>query len=54
MVSDIIGVKQRNKSSKSSGMRKNVRKRRKVTNHVNRRLWHLPHPVELVVMMKAG
>ena len=37
-------AKQRNKSSKSSGMRKNVRKRRKVTNHVNRRPWHLPHP----------
>ena len=37
-------VKQRNKSSKSSGMRKNVRKRRKATNHVNRRLWRKPHP----------
>ena len=36
MVSDIVGVKQRNKSSKSSGMRKNVRKRRKATNQVNR------------------
>ena len=32
------------KYSASSGMKKNVRKRRKATNHVNRRLWHLSHP----------
>jgi spore germination protein YaaH len=37
-------MRHKKKYSASSGKKKRVRKRRKATNHVNRRLWHLPHP----------
>ena len=37
-------MRHKKKYSASFGRKKRVRKRRKATNHVNRRLWHLPHP----------
>lgn len=41
---EISNEAQKKKYSASSGRKKRVRKRRKATNHVNGRLWHLPHP----------
>ena len=35
-------------------MRKNVRKRRKATNHVNRRLWRKPHPGKPLVIENSN